>query len=448
MSLGAARTAQVQKSMMIAGWPCVKEFSQSSQVLLQSDRKQQRLFETDYEVDEWTNLNESIKSKLNRNLLLTKYHPLNHLANKIKYFFYQNYTSRMGSPIFSIYDSFKPIVSTEQNFDSLLTPKNHVSRSKKDCFYVNKDYLLRSHTTAHDNELIKSGLDAFLTFGDVYRRDEIDAKHYPVFHQCDGVRLFDKFQLFEENNGPNAGANGGQDIFSNEQKLTYSPEAIKKVEQNLKDTLTSLAQFIFGSSSELKTKWTESTFPFTHPSWELEIEYKGNWFEVLGCGILRQEILENAGAKDHIAWAFGLGLERWAMILYDIPDIRIFWSQDSGFISQFKFDDPTHNKVVKYKPVSVYPQCQNDISFWLPHNVGKEAFGSNDFYDLVRDIGGDLIEQVTLIDEFENKKTKRTSHCYRIVYRSMERTLKQSEVNELHKKIQDKAVETLGVVIR
>lgn len=80
---------------------------------------------------------------------------------------------------------------------SLLTPKDHVSRSKKDCFYVNKDYLLRSHTTVHDVELIKSGLNSFLTFGDVYRRDEIDAKHYPVFHQCDGVRIFTKDEVFE-----------------------------------------------------------------------------------------------------------------------------------------------------------------------------------------------------------------------------------------------------------
>lgn len=56
-----------------------------------------------------------------------------------------------------------------------------------------------------------------------------------------------------------------------------------------------------------------------------------------------------AGAKNHIAWAFGLGLERWAMILYDIPDIRVFWSTDDGFLSQFKYDDPTHTKIVKYK---------------------------------------------------------------------------------------------------
>ena len=72
-----------------------------------------------------------------------------------------------------------------------------MSRSKNDCYYVNKDYLLRGHTSAHQYELIKSGLDSFLVFGDVYRRDEIDRKHYPIFHQCEGVRLFNKHDLFK-----------------------------------------------------------------------------------------------------------------------------------------------------------------------------------------------------------------------------------------------------------
>ena len=77
-----------------------------------------KLLGNEYETDEWTNINESLRSKLERQLLHQKYHPLNHLANKIKHFFYQNYTSKsLNTPIFSIYDSFKPIVSTEQNFD-------------------------------------------------------------------------------------------------------------------------------------------------------------------------------------------------------------------------------------------------------------------------------------------------------------------------------------------
>jgi len=82
------------------------------------------------------------------------------------------------------------VVTPHQNFDSLLVPADHISRSLYDTYYVNSEHLLRSHMTAHDEELIRSGFDAFLLVGDVFRRDEIDASHYPVFHQVDGVCLF------------------------------------------------------------------------------------------------------------------------------------------------------------------------------------------------------------------------------------------------------------------
>jgi phenylalanyl-tRNA synthetase alpha chain len=78
----------------------------------------------------------------------------------------------------------------------------------------------------------------------------------------------------------------------------------------------------------------------------------------------------------------------------------------------------------------------------------KVEFSSNDFYDLVREVGGDIVEQVQLVDEFENKKTNKKSQSYRIVYRSMERTLTHAEVNVIHKKIENKAVQHLGVKIR
>jgi phenylalanyl-tRNA synthetase alpha chain len=93
----------------------------------------------------------------------------------------------------------------------------------------------------------------------------------------------------------------------------------------------------------------------------------------------------------------------------------------------------------------VYPQCPFDISFWLPDNG---EFNSNDFFDLVREVGGDLVEQVKLIDEFENTKKKKKSHCYKIVYRSPDKTMTTEEANAVHKRIEAKAVELLGVTIR
>jgi len=95
------------------------------------------------------------------------------------------------------------------------------------------------------------------------------------------------------------------------------------------------------------------------------------------------------------------------------------------------------------QPISIYPHCTNDLSFWIP-----DAYSSNDFYDLVRNIGGDLVEQVSLIDEYFQPTSKQMSHCYRIVYRHMERTLTQAEVNVLHDKISEEAVTKLGITLR
>lgn len=136
-----------------------------------------------FERDDFTNVTPRILQKFGRRLLSQQRHPLNLLKLRIVEFFQKKHTRRYGNPLFSVFEDLSPIVTTKQNFDNLLVPLNHVSRSPKDTYYVNKNHLLRCHTTAHDFELIKMGVDAFLIFGDVFRRDAIDATHYPVFHQ-------------------------------------------------------------------------------------------------------------------------------------------------------------------------------------------------------------------------------------------------------------------------
>merc|ERR1712086_110903 len=130
---------------------------------------------------------------------------------------------------------------------------------------------------------------------------------------------------------------------------------------------------------------------------------------------------------------FGLGLERLAMILFSIPDIRLFWTEDERFTKQFKNGD-----VVPFKPYSKYPPCYKDIAFWVP-----EDYQENDFYELTRNVAGDLVELVEVIDEFTHPKTNRRSLCSRITYRSMDRSLTDDEINVLQESVREQAPELL-----
>ncbi|XP_051711848.2 phenylalanine--tRNA ligase, mitochondrial isoform X1 [Oryctolagus cuniculus] len=354
-----------------------------------------------YPQDDHSNLTRKVLSKVGRNLHNQLHHPLWLIKERVKEHLYQQYVGRSGSPLFSVHDNLSPVVTTWQNFDSLLIPADHPSRKKGDNYYLNRTHMLRAHTSAHQWDLLHAGLDAFVVVGDVYRRDQIDAQHYPVFHQLEAVRLFSKHELF-------AGVKDGKSLQLFEQSSrsahkqeTHTMEAAKLVEFDLKQTLTRLVTHLFGDGLEIR--WVDCYFPFTHPSFEMEISFRGEWLEVLGCGVMEQQLVNSAGAQDRVGWAFGLGLERLAMILYDIPDIRLFWSEDERFLKQFRL--PDINQKVKFQPLSKYPAVLNDISFWLP----SENYEENDFYDLVRTIGGDLVEKVDLVDQFEHPNC--AQHC-------------------------------------
>ncbi|XP_037716831.1 probable phenylalanine--tRNA ligase, mitochondrial [Drosophila subpulchrella] len=411
-----------------------------------------------YATDGWTNVTPKILSYLGANKHLQTDHPLSIIRQRIVNYFYGAYRNQRGNPLFSVYDKLNPVVTVQQNFDNLLIPADHVSRQKSDCYYINQHQLLRAHTTAHQVELISGGLDNFLVVGEVYRRDEIDSTHYPVFHQADAVRLVTKDKLFERNPGLElfeetwSGSVVDPKLILPSSKFmdqTKQPchtlEAVKLMEHEMKHVLVGLTKDLFGP--RIKYRWVDTYFPFTQPSWELEIYFKDNWLEVLGCGIMRHEILQRSGVHQSIGYAFGVGLERLAMVLFDIPDIRLFWSNDSGFLSQFSEKDL--HSLPKYKPISHYPQCTNDLSFWLPEDIEVDAgFSPNDFYDLVRSVAGDMVEQISLVDKFKHPKTGKSSVCFRIVYRHMERTLTQAEVNEVHKQIASASVDSFNVQIR
>ncbi|GBE82081.1 phenylalanyl-tRNA synthetase [Sparassis latifolia] len=406
------------------------------------------LLGAEYPTDTTTNVTSSISSKLGRNLHLQSAHPLGILRHLVESHFHD----------FTAFSQFSPLVTPAKNFDDLGFPLDHPGRSLTDSYYVNRDLMLRTHTSAHEVEVFAQGVRAWLLSADVYRRDEIDASHYPVFHQMEGARVFsgnaNSMRDLEEEN-ENLSAHLAQKNIviedvphvseTNPPQAGHDPRHSELVARNLKLSLNSLILALFGGrvgaseANPLRVRWIEAYFPFTSPSFEVEVFFHGKWLEILGCGVVQQRTLISASVQDSISWAFGLGLERIAMILYSIPDIRLFWSQDPRFLTQF-----TPGQIHPFKPYSKYPPCHKDVAFWLPDSGLHE----NDFCDLVRDAAGDLVEDVKLIDKFTHPKTNRTSQCYRINYRSMDRSLTNEEANAIHASVESRLKSNFGVEIR
>lgn len=139
---------------------------------------------------------------------------------------------------------------------------------------------------------------------------------------------------------------------------------------------------------------------------------------MLGCGVIHKDVLSRSGRGEEIGWAAGLGLERFAMRLFKVPDVRLFWSEDERFLNQFK-----EGEIVEFKEFSKYPGCYKDLSMWV-----KDSYNPNDLFGIIREVGGDLIETVDEIDTYHDKKGNRTSKTYKICFRSLERTLTNEEI--------------------
>ncbi|KAG6890689.1 hypothetical protein C0995_005062 [Termitomyces sp. Mi166 len=407
------------------------------------------IFGVRYPTDAITNVTPAILAKLPLRLHTVPAHPLNTLRSLIESHY----------PDFSHLSSLSPLVTPYKNFDELSFPKDHPGRAVTDSYYINKDLMLRTHTSAHEVEIFRQGQDKFLLTADVYRRDEIDGSHYPVFHQMEGARIFSAdasgLKEIKEDNERLAKQLAMSNIViedvphispTNPVQPTHDPKYSEAVALNLKLSLNTLILRLFGSvvgtskENPLRVRWIESYFPFTSPSFEVEVFFQDKWLEILGCGVVQQATLDVAEVPNKIGWAFGLGLERIAMILYSIPDIRLFWSTDPRFLSQFE-----DGKITTFKPYSKYPSCFKDVSFWSPKD---RILHENDFCDLVRDVAGDIVEDVEKIDEFVHPKTGRTSTCFRINYRSMDRSLSNEEVNAIQAQVVSRLKDQLGVEIR
>ncbi|MCC6290887.1 hypothetical protein IT398_02385 [Candidatus Nomurabacteria bacterium] len=308
------------------------------------------------------------------------------------------------------------IIPVDILFDLFNMPVGHPARSKSDTYYVDEKNVLRTHDTVFwyyylntpeiKNRIAKKEAVGAICHGKVYRKDEIDKRHMNVFHQMGGLYL----------------APDGKE------KIT--PEDLKKV-------LSEIAKSIFGEKVEFR--FYDHNFPYTDPSFEMEAFVNNQWIEILGSGMPRKSVLENFGITGYHGWAFGFGLERLAIANMELPDIRLLWSKDERVKKQLRLEQ-------KYRDVSKYPPIVRDISFIVP-----STFAPNNYFDLIRDLGGELVEEVTLIDRFENEQKfgpGKISYTYRIVYRSNERTLTTDEIDPIQDKITTETKNQFNAEIR
>ncbi len=311
------------------------------------------------------------------------------------------------------------IVSVQDDFDLLNTPKDHPSRRETDTYYVTEKNILRTQMTVmwpyylRDKDVLerleKEGHIEALSAGIVFRKDEIDRKHFPAFHQIDFLYICRKDQR----------------IITLEELQDVQADAVKT---------------IFGKDIEFR--FLVDTFPFTDPSTQVEIKFEDNWIEISGAGLVHTQCLKNFGIDPEVynGWAGTFGIDRVAMIKMGVPDIRILWSDDPRITSQFKDINS------QYKEVSKYPATSRDISFIIDKNINL-----NNYYEIVRDFADNLIEEVKLVDSYENEEKfgkDKKSYTFHIVYRSPERTLTNEEINKIQDQIREKTKQDLDAILR
>jgi len=233
-------------------------------------------------------------------------HPITIIIDEIK-----NIFERIGFS--SIYG---PEVDTDYyNFEALNIPEYHPARDMQDTFYINDSILLRTHTSSSQiHHMLKNKPPIrIISPGKVYRNEDISVRSYCMFHQIEGLYV--------------------------DEKVSFS---------DLKGTLEHFAKEFFGS--EVKTRFRPSYFPFTEPSAEMDVYWglenesdyritKGTgWLEILGCGMVNKKVFDSVkyNKKNLSGFAFGLGIERIAMLKYGIDDIRLLYNGDLNFLRQFK----------------------------------------------------------------------------------------------------------------
>lgn len=366
-------------------------FFQSVRFYSDSVKKETLLIQkTTYKTDEWTNINSRFEPFVGMNLYKKHNHPLRKTQEEVSEFFTKWFKENVDHDLdFPIYKNLSPI---ETNTSAEKLP---------DVFYVNKELMLRTHSTNREIQILKSGINNFLMVIDLYRRCQMDSKHFPVFHRINVIRTTDKGDIAQA-------------------------ETAKRLKEEQQAGLIEMAKHFLGSN--VQYRWTDANLATTQPSWMFEIHHQNEWHRISGGGFIRNDIFEQSGRLNTTGWEIAISLERLTMILYNIFDVRLLWNSSHTFLKQFetkpisetlqaKFqakanleqqNDTSTNSFVNTMQRPTIPadktfktksksKLEMNISYIVPKDVDLESFPTDDLCKFIQQYSQNAAEKVTFV---------------------------------------------------
>lgn len=337
---------------------------------------------TTYPTDDWTNINSRFEPFVGAKLYQKRNHPLRltqeELVTFFRKWFGENVNSNSELAVCNNLDPIEPNTSPDKD---------------PTAFYVNRNLVLRTHAINREIKYLQSGFENFLMIVDLYRRCEMDAKHFPTFHRVNVFRTMD-----------------------------CATEAAQNLEKEQKAALVALVKHLMGT--DVKYRWTDVKMASTEPSWMFEIWHAEEWHRISGSGLIRRDILEQSDRPNTAGWEISIGLDRLAMILYNIFDIRLLWNADQSFLKQFepkiskisktpaqinavKSTNETDSEAIATKRPLLQTQptfvpkarkCEMNISYTLPRETELESFPVDALCKFIKDSTENAAERVNLND--------------------------------------------------
>lgn len=332
---------------------------------------------TTYKTDDWTNINRRFEPFVGANLYQKPNHPLRLTQEEVvkffKKWFSENINCNTELPVYKNLDPIEP---------------NTLLEEVPNAFYVNKDLMLRTHAINREIKYLQSGVDNFMMIVDLYRRCEMDNQHFPAFHRINIIRTMDCEKLLRRS----------------ERKEVQQAKTAQRLRDEQQAAMIEMAKYLLGT--EVKYRWSDTNLASTEePSWMFEIWHAENWHRISAGGLIKNDIFERSQRIHTAGWEISIGLDRLAMALYNIFDMRLLWNSDPKFLNKFKpqilseklqaklaeeggtsrsvLQIPTtttqsQSSVVNNNKKKKKAQFEKHISFILPPNVDLETFPSDD----------------------------------------------------------------------